>query len=59
MSKTLEPKQVDRRLASRFIASGQLDETAYQKHITSLPDAAEKAAPVETTMDDEANSGEE
>lgn len=59
MSKNMDPQQVDRRLASRFISSGQLDETAYQKHLKSLPDAAEKAAPVETLMDDEPGNAED
>jgi hypothetical protein len=49
---TLDPKHIDKRTAERYLRSGQLDEKTYEKHVKGLPDLAEKAVPVETTMAD-------
>jgi hypothetical protein len=51
MADTLDPKHLDKRTAERYLRSGQLDEKAYERHIKSLPDVAEKATVVETAMD--------
>ena len=51
MADTLDPKHLDKRTAERYLRSGQLDEKAYERHLKSLPDVAEKAAVVETAMD--------
>ncbi len=51
MADTLDPKHLDKRTAERYLRSGQLDDKAYERHIKSLPDVAEKAAVVETAMD--------
>jgi len=51
---TLDPKHIDKRTYERYLRSGQLDEKAYEKHVKGLPDVAEKAVPVETSMLDEA-----
>jgi hypothetical protein len=53
MADTLDPKHLDKRTAERYLRSGQLDEKAYERHLKSLPDVAEKAAPVDTAMEDE------
>jgi hypothetical protein len=53
MADTLDPKFLDKRTAERYLRSGQLDDKAYERHIKSLPDVAEKAAPVETAIDAE------
>ena len=53
MADTMDPKHLDKRTAERYLRSGQLDEKAYERHIKGLPDVAEKAAPVETAMDDD------
>jgi hypothetical protein len=50
MPEELDPKNVDKRIAERHIRSGRLDEKTWDKYVKSLPDAAEKAAPVESTM---------
>jgi hypothetical protein len=50
---TLDPKHIDKRTYERYLRSGQLDEKAYEKHVKGLPDVAEKAATVETSMLDE------
>ncbi|MFT3835509.1 MAG: hypothetical protein QM723_00740 [Myxococcaceae bacterium] len=54
MSETIDPKHLDKRTAERYIQSGLLDEKVWDKYLKSLPDVAEKAAPVESTV-----SGEE
>lgn len=55
----MESNKVDRRLANRYVLNGQLDETAFQKHLKALPDLADKAAPVETRMTDDDSESEE
>ncbi len=52
MTEPLDPKDVDKRTAARYIRAGLLDEKAYEKHVKGLPDLAEKSAQVETTMAD-------
>ncbi|MBM4381237.1 MAG: hypothetical protein FJ086_18350 [Deltaproteobacteria bacterium] len=60
MSDTTNPRHLDKRTAERYIRSGQLDEKAWEKHLKSLPDLADKAAPVETvTEEDEAFDDED
>jgi hypothetical protein len=51
MADTLDPKHLDKRTAERYLRSGQLDEKSYERHIKGLPDVAEKAATVSTSMD--------
>lgn len=58
MSKQLEPQNVDRRLAKRFMDAGQLDEAAYQKHLKSLPDVTEKSERVESVLDEDFDTEE-
>ncbi len=50
MSDTLDPKLVDKRTADRHLREGQLDQKAYERHLKSLPDVAEKSEPVTTSM---------
>ena len=52
MADSMDPKNADKRTATRYIEMGLLDEKAYEKHVKSLPDAAEKSAVIETVMDD-------
>ncbi|QRK04997.1 hypothetical protein JQX13_32950 [Archangium violaceum] len=59
MADTTDPKYLDKRTADRYLRSGELDEKAYQHHIESLPDVAEKAVPVETVMHDELENDED
>jgi hypothetical protein len=51
MADTLNPKHLDKRTAERYLRSGQLDEKAFERHLTELPDVADKATTVETAMD--------
>ncbi|MBI3182483.1 MAG: hypothetical protein HYZ28_10090 [Myxococcales bacterium] len=53
MAETLDPRFTDKRTCERYIRSGQLDEKAFERHLKSLPDVAEKSAPVETTIEAE------
>lgn len=48
--KPLDPKTADKRTAERYMRTGLLDPKAYERHLTELPDVAEKAAEVETRM---------
>jgi len=48
----IEPKRADKRTAERYIKLGLLDEKDYEKHLKSLPDLADKAAPVEADLDE-------
>lgn len=50
MSESIDPKHLDKRTAERYIQSGLLDEKVWDKYLKSLPDVAEKAAPVESTV---------
>jgi hypothetical protein len=53
MANPSDPKHLDKRTAERYLRSGELDEKSWQRHLESLPDAADKAVPVETVMHDE------
>lgn len=44
-------KQIDKRVAHRYVRKGILDEKDWEKHIKSLPDLAEQALPLEASMD--------
>jgi hypothetical protein len=59
MANPTDPKQLDKRTAERYLRSGAVDEKAYQRHIESLPDVAEKSVPVETVMHDELEEEED
>lgn len=50
MPDTIETRYTDKRTAERFIRSGLLDEKAWEKHLKALPDVADKAVPVESSM---------
>jgi len=61
MADHIDPRFLDKRTAERYLRSGLLDEKAYERHLKSLPDVAEKSVPVETAMteDEDLGSGEE
>lgn len=59
MANPTDPKYLDKRTAERYLRSGVVDEKAYQRHIESLPDVAEKSVPVETVMHDELEEDED
>ena len=54
----LDPRHLDKRTAERYMRLGLLDEKAWEKHLKSLPDVADKATVVDTTpemMDDDSD----
>jgi hypothetical protein len=59
MADSADPKYLDKRTAERYLRSGHLDEKAYERHIKGLPDAADKAVPVETLMVDDVDDFED
>ncbi len=61
MADALDPKLVDKRTAERYLREGILDAKAYERLLKSLPDVAEKAQAVQTSMaeDDEIEDSEE
>ena len=50
MAENLDLAKLDKRTIERLLRNGTLDEKTYEKFLKSLPDRAEDAAPVETTM---------
>ena len=52
MSDQLDPKLLDKRTAERHLRTGKLEDKAWEKHLKSLPDVADKAVAVESTMAD-------
>lgn len=60
MTEPMDPSRADKRTAKRYLNKKLLDEKGYDKYLKSLPDLAERAAPVETTVvDDEQDQAEE
>jgi hypothetical protein len=53
MADQLENKIVDKRVVHRYVRKGILDEKELEKHQKSLPDLADKAAPVEASIEGE------
>ena len=53
MAEPLDPKNIDKRTAARYLAQGEVDEKAWDRYLKSFPDVTEKAATVETVMADD------
>jgi hypothetical protein len=55
MADEIDLKDVDRRLVARMIRRGEVSEREVEKALKHLPDAADKATPVDTKLgpDDE------
>lgn len=53
MAETIDFKLLDKRTFDRYLTNGQLDEKAWERHLKSLPDLAERAAVIETTIEEE------
>jgi hypothetical protein len=54
-----DPRFWDVRTIDRRIRRGQLNRKEYEKFLKALPDAADKAAPVDTGVDEDAESAAE
>ena len=46
-------RTLDKRVVHRYVRKGVVDEKEYDKHLKSLPDLADKAAPVEASIEGE------
>jgi hypothetical protein len=46
-----ENKVVDKRVAHRYVRKGIVDEKDYEKYVKGLPDLADRAAPVEASIE--------
>ena len=62
MADPLDNRNVDKRVAHRYLRKGIVDEKDYEKYVKSLPDLAEQAMPVEASIehdevDDEGGGG--
>lgn len=55
----LDPRFLDKRTIQRYITLGLVDEKAWEKHLKSLSDVAEKATRVETVSEDDPIDEEE
>jgi hypothetical protein len=49
----LDPRYLDKRTVARYITQGLVDEKAWEKHLKSLTDVAEKAIRIETISEDD------
>jgi hypothetical protein len=60
----IENRNVDKRVVTRYLRKGIVDEKDYEKHMKGLPDLADQAVPVEASIegeeldDDEDGAGE-
>lgn len=51
MPDQIDRKLLDKRVSSRYLARGRLDEKEYERHLEGLPDLAQQAVPVESDLD--------
>ncbi len=58
MADPLENKNVDKRVVHRYVKKGVVDDKDYEKHLKSLPDLADRAAPVEASIEGEDLDGD-
>ena len=58
MADQIENRQVDKRVAHRYLRKGVLEEKDFERYLKSLPDLAEQAMPIEALMEGEPGDGE-
>jgi hypothetical protein len=51
MADAADPKLFDKRVSARYIKKGLLDAKEHERYLKSLPDLADKAVPIEATME--------
>jgi hypothetical protein len=51
MADPIDNKLVDKRVAHRYVRKGVVAEKDYDRYMTSLPDPADQAMPIEASMD--------
>ena len=50
--------QIDKRVVSRYVRKGLVDEKEYAQHLKSLPDLADQAMEIESAMEGEPDDDE-
>jgi hypothetical protein len=53
MADQFSDTQIDKRVVSRYIRKGIVDEKEYAQHQKSLPDLADRAVEIESAMEDD------
>jgi hypothetical protein len=48
-----DSKTLDKRVVTRYVRKGIVDDKDYEKHLKNLPDLADRAAPVEASIESE------
>lgn len=51
MADQLENRTVDKRVAHRYLRKGIVDEKDFERYVKTLPDLADQAVPVESSME--------
>lgn len=51
MAETFETKQIDKRVVTRYLRKGIVDEKDFAAHLKALPDLADQALPVDAALD--------
>jgi hypothetical protein len=51
MAETFETKQIDKRVVTRYLRKGIVDEKEYASHLKALPDREADALPVVAALD--------
>ena len=58
MADQIENRQVDKRVAHRYVRKGIVEEKDFERYLKSLPDLTEQAMPIEALMEGEPDDGE-
>jgi len=51
MADSIDSRLIDKRVSHRYVRKGVLDEKEFERHMKSLPDLADRAMPIEASMD--------
>jgi len=51
MSDPIDTRLLDKRVAHRYLKKSILDEKEYERHLKGLQDLADRAVPIEASMD--------
>ncbi|MBK9515940.1 MAG: hypothetical protein IPO09_01055 [Anaeromyxobacter sp.] len=53
MAETFETKQIDKRVVTRYLRKGLVDEKAYAAHLKALPDLENQVLEMDAALDDD------
>lgn len=59
MADEIDRKLIDKRVVSRYLAKGRVDEKEYERYVKALPDLAGQAVPIESDLGDDYLDDEE